>query len=110
MYPVQCAGGYPVPVKMGKMEVWGMRATVKDPTADSRLTIIDDVALGDNVSMGRILTDDYTNKVVICDLKGVANAEGTLYEVFPEPIKVRRGVSIINASNVEPGKNILYVR
>ena len=109
MYVQQCFGGFPVPLGAGKFEVFGVKATVSDPTAASRLTLIDDMDLPAGNNTGRVLTED-NQKVQFVDIKGVANVDATLEVFFSEPIKTRKGVSTINASNLIGGKVMLYIR
>lgn len=104
MYPLLCKGGYPVPIKAGRFSIVGVMATVNDPTAASRLTLIDS-------GEGLQVTDDQAMKPVICDIKGLANADGTIGVMFAEPIKLRDGVSIgSNTTNLMAGRTIVYVQ
>ena len=93
MYPLTCAGGYPVPIAKGKFKVVGFVATVSDPTAASRVTFIDSDA-------NTPLLDSQALKGVLADLKGLANADGVLGAFFDEPIHVRDGITISNLTNV----------
>jgi len=91
-----------MPVKAGKFEVFGVRATVNKLDAASRLTIYD--------GAGKIVDDDNTVKPIICDIIGVATADAYLVESFSEPIKVRDGISVSNAENLVGGRTIVFVR
>lgn len=102
-YPITCAGGYPVPIKAGKMEVTGVLATADSTAAASRLTLVDDDAYS-------ALTDDSDAKPVLADLKGIANSDGNISVFFSEPIKVRKGVTVCNASNLLGGRVFVYIR
>jgi hypothetical protein len=104
MYPITCAGGYPIPIKIGKMSIVGIVATVNDPTAASRITLVDSAA-------GKELADDSDLKPAIVDLKGLANANGTIGVMFAEPIKLRDGVTIgRNTTNLIAGRTFVYIR
>jgi len=109
MRPLTCHAGFPLPLYVGKVEVCGVSATVNDPTAVSRLTLIDDMDLPRGTPVGRILTDD-GQKVPFIDIKGLANADARLTEIFFEPVKMIYGVSVTNAQNLLGGKVMLYVR
>jgi hypothetical protein len=70
MYAVQCYAGFPMPVKVGRMRVCHIRATISDPTKAASLKLIDDMGIVEGNSdsagtiVGRILTDDF-QKVAI---------------------------------------------
>jgi len=103
MYPLTCAGGYPVPIKAGRFSICGVAMTASDPTAASRCTFVD--------SGGFIIeTDSQDLKPVLADIKGVANVDGLKSVFFPEPIRVRNGISIANLTNVVSGRTIVYVQ
>ncbi len=109
MQPLMCRGGYPMPISLGKKEIVAISATVNDPTAASRITLIDSddfkiVPNGDNMQY-----ED--NRRLIFDQKGLANSDGVLGMVFPEPLKTTRGISVNSlTSNIEGGKVFVYVR
>ncbi len=109
MRPLQCHAGFPVPIGAGKYEVCGVSAVVSDTAAAARLTLIDDVDLPRDSTVGRVLTED-GQKVTFIDLKGLANAHGNLVEYFFESVKMNKGISVTNASNLIGGKVILFVR
>ena len=112
MYILQCAGGHAVPLKGGKFEVIGVHAKVNDPTAASRLTLIDDLDIPqakDDANLGRVLADD-NQKVVLCDCHGLANADAEIGIIFAEPIKIRKALSVINATNLKGGRVCVHVR
>jgi hypothetical protein len=107
MYPITCKGGYPLPIKAGRFSIWGISITAANTAAASRITLVD-CATNREVSDAEILTDKDTRPVLM-DLKGLANGDGNLSFVFPEPIKVRNGVTIANGTNLLPGRNIVYI-
>jgi hypothetical protein len=107
MYPITCAGGYPIPIKKGRFSIWGISVTSTSTAAVTRITLVDSDAFRE-VSDAEILTDK-NSRPVLCDLKGIANADSGLSFVFPEPIKVRNGVTIANGTNLLPGRNIVYI-
>jgi hypothetical protein len=103
MYPITCAGGYPIPIKKGRFKICGLVVTVDDTTAASRCTLVDSAEFKE-------LTDDQTLKPVLVDLKGLPNAEGVMGIMFPAPIQVRDGVTVSNLSNVLAGRTIVYIQ
>ena len=107
MQPLTCRAGYPMPIKKGRVEIWGVVATVNDPTAVSRLTLVDCEDF--HILTNEVITP-VNNRRHILDLKGLANADGTLSMFFPEPIKTMRGLSVINTTNLEGGKIFVYIR
>jgi hypothetical protein len=110
MYPLTCRGGFPVPIKAGRFEVLGLRATVNTTTSNSRVRIIDDPSIKEGDKWGKILSSDYTGAgTVIADVKGMADIDANLEILFPEPVKLRYGASLI-AENTVPGSISLYVR
>ena len=99
MYPVTCAGGHAVPIKAGRFEIYGVAAIAEDTTASMRLTFVDS-------SQNKILADEAASGTVIIDLQG-----DTMFgEYFPEPIKVRNGICVTNATNVLAGRTRLMIR
>ena len=103
MYPMLCMGGYPFPIKKGRgLQIAGISITASNPAAATRCTFIDSDAFKE-------LTDDQTLKPVIADLKGLANADGVISWFFPSPIKVRKGITIANGTNLIAGRIFVYV-
>ena len=104
MQPLVCRGGFPLPIGKGKKEIYGVMAVVNDPTAASRLSLFD----SENFN---ITTNAVDLKKTFCDLKGLANADGVIGCMFPEPIKVIDGVAMNGVStNLIAGRTCLYVR
>jgi hypothetical protein len=105
MYINVCPAGYPFPMtRIGvqtKIEVLGIRATVNDPTAASRITLVD--------ATGQMKADEVTD-ITIVDCKGLANSDANLEVLFPEPLKTRNGVALTNCDNLVQGSILLYVR
>ena len=110
MYPMECKGGFFVPIREGKFEVIGFQAVVSDTAAASQVTLIDDKEIAVGAKFGRILSDTYDVQTGFVDIKGLANTDGNLEQFFPSPLKLRRGVSAVKTSNVVPGTLKLYVR
>ncbi len=112
MYVAQCYAGYPMPLKAGKFEVCGVRATLASVAAAARLTLFDDETIAPGVRNGNILPSDayLTNKTAFLDELTAANTIGTVDVQFPEPIKMRFGVSVSDSSNIVGGSLMLYVR
>lgn len=109
MQPLMCRGGYPMPICKGKHEIVAIIATVSDPTAASRINIID----SDDF---KIVTDGLDlqykdNRRTIFDMRGLANADASIGIVFPEPLKTTRGISLNSLStNLKAGMIFVYVR
>lgn len=104
MYPITCAGGYPIPIKVGRgLQIVALVVTVDDTTLASRCTFVDDDSFKE-------VEDTQALKTVIADLKGLANADGVLGFVFPEPIKVRKGITIANGTNMIAGRTFVYIK
>jgi len=111
MYPLTCRGGFPVPIKAGRFEIIGVRATVDTTSSDSRLRLIDDPNIKEGDQYGKILPDTYTGAgTQIVDIKGIGSCDANLEALFPEPMKLRHGVSITHADNLVTGSIALYVR
>jgi hypothetical protein len=108
MRPMTCKAGYPVPVSGGMCQIVGYSAALSDPTAVGRLTLVDRdpyAALG-----SAVVPDDSSVKEVIIDKKVVASIDGNVTEMFPEPIKAVNGVVAMHATNLIPGKILIYVK
>jgi hypothetical protein len=104
MQPLLCRGGYPLPIGKGKKEVFGVIATVSDPTAASRLSLVDSEDFSIKPDVGNM-------KRVFLDVKGLANTDGVIGCMFSEPIKVIDGIALNSAStNLVAGKTFLYIR
>ncbi len=112
MRPLTCYGGYPNPLREGKFSVVGMRAIVSDPTAASRVTLVDDSTLKQGDRHGRILDKNYkaSAHTPLIDAKGVANNDGTLEIIFPEPMTVLYGLSAVATDNIEGGTLSVFIR
>ena len=110
MYPLTCYAGYALPVRVGKFEVCQIIAALEDIDVDAKLTLIDDQALTETSVHGRILPDSEDYKTPIIELKSNASTVGELIESFHEPIKLRKGISIVACDNLKPGKIFVYVR
>jgi len=109
MYPVQCYAGFAMPVKKGKFEIYGFSAPVSALGADSQFAIVDDVNIADTDTHGRILSTIIDQKNVLANAKGLASATQMLEGSFSEPIKTRRGISVL-ATNLVGGSVCVYVR
>jgi hypothetical protein len=94
-YPIQCPGGFSVGTKGGRFEIGGFDVVVSDQTAAAEFAIVDDVGIPEGQSTGEILTSLTNVKNILAHLKFAANATtGVMHYNFPDPIKVRYGVSI----------------
>jgi hypothetical protein len=99
-----------MPVKVGKMEIWGMKATVKNTANDARVRIYDDRAVNPGDNFGRILPDTFDGTTEIFDVKGLGNGNGNLEQSFSEPIKIRNGLSVSISDNIVAGSLAVFVR
>ena len=109
MYPIQCPGGFPVPAKQGKFEVYGFCVTVADTTANSQFAIVDDPGINQSNETGRLLTTLDEQKGVLANIKGLASIDTVLNYEFAEPIKTRYGISIYS-TNTLAGSVCVYRR
>jgi hypothetical protein len=87
--------------------IHGIVATVADPTAASRIALVDDVNIKKFDTQGYVLGDLDNKQYVLCDFKGVANSDGTIGGILPEPIKTRHGLSAY-FDNVVAGSVCVY--
>ncbi len=110
MYVAQCYAGFPMPLKAGKNEIYGVRATLVSTSAVSRLTLVDDADLPEGSNFGNIYAASMIKKTTIIDERTVASTIGNIDVMFPEPIKTRRGVSVAGATNLIGGSIMLYIR
>lgn len=102
MYPITCAGGYPIPIKKGRFKICGVAITANSTAAASRCTFVD----SDDF---KIITESQDTKVILADLKGLANGSGWETQMFAEPIQVRDGIAICNGVNTATGRIIVYI-
>jgi hypothetical protein len=105
MYPLQCAAGYPNPVKRGKFEVYQVTATITDIGATARIQLIDSDAM-------MLYANGYQNPAEpqIIDIKVLPGERATVEGKLSEPVKLRKGISIVNADNIDVGSLKVYVR
>lgn len=102
MYMLLCRGGFGVPMSKGKKELLGILATVNDTGAVSRLSVID-------TDSDALISASAENTSVVIDLKG-AIGDQNLGGFFPEPIPLRKGISLGYATNLIVGSVKAYVR
>jgi hypothetical protein len=110
MYPLTCEGGYPIPVKRGTFEICLIRATIKDTTRDARLILIDDLGIEPDDNNGRILASSSQQATRLCDEKTTGNTGSRLEVRLYEPIKVRRGLSVVNTTNLQAGSIFVFIK
>lgn len=110
MYPITCAGGYPLPMKAGKFEIFGFRASINTAGTAARVTLVDDETIDDYAKVGTVHADSTTLKTTIIDVRDPLGTTGNLEVMFPEPIKTRHGISISGWDNIVVGTGMLYVR
>jgi len=111
-HPLVCAAGYPNPMKEGSFELTQVRATVSNPAASVRITLIEDPNIKRGDKVGKIYTNDFIQQGAtrILDTKLDANTGGDVDIIFAEPIKVHYGLSVVNADNIVAGSLCAYVR
>jgi hypothetical protein len=105
MYPITCAGGYPIPIKKGRFKIHGFLVTANNTASATRCTFID----SDDFKQITDTASNLKNKPVIFDLKGLANAEDTIGVMFAEPVHVRNGITIANGTNLIPGRTLVFI-
>ena len=111
MYPLQCRAGFFNPAKVGRFSIVGFQATVNDLTADARVALFDDKNLNENDGVGLVYGTDPVNVFPIIDKQSQADQEGNLESWFPEPIKIRHGISIgAGTTNIKAGSLKVFAR
>ncbi|MFA5340134.1 MAG: hypothetical protein WC332_00010 [Clostridia bacterium] len=105
MYPITCAGGYPIPIKKGRFKIHGFLVTANTTSSATRCTFID----GDDFKEIVDSQSTLKSRPALADLKGLANAEDVIGVMFPEPIQVRNGIIISNGTNLIPGRTLVYI-
>jgi len=109
MYPLQCKAGYFMPIYRGKFQIVQFEATVKDPTDDARLTLVDDNGMT-HVRHGRILPASQDTQEGFIDIKGVGGQNGNLSQTFNGSITTRDGISAMRTTNIQAGTLKVFVR
>ena len=103
MYPLQCTAGYPMPIKAGKFEICaiGMKMTAHGTAFELALwdTGVDTVIDEDNPPIDARRVFHLFGKDDAAD-----------FYSLPEPLKVRKGLSIGTISNIDAGQIYVYVR
>lgn len=107
-YPLQCAGGYPVPLKAGRFEIWGYSAAPDVIGTATEVAIFDDVTIRPGDNFGRLIStfDENTKACLWYDKVPAGTSPGWQ---LAEPIKTRYGISIYT-SNIKGGSLCLYAR
>lgn len=100
MYVSQCPGGFSIPTIQGKQRVYGFSVPISNTAAASYFCILD----GEGKVLGS-LTDE---TAILGYRKGVADVDGNLEIMFPEPIKTRNGLDLYY-SNIIAGSVCVYV-
>ncbi len=108
MYPIQCPGGFSVPAKSGKFDVYGFCVTIADSTLISQFAIVDDPGINQGSETGRLLTTLDNQRNVLVNIEG-GDSDSVLTFTFAEPIKTRYGISIYGYNWV-PGSVCVYRR
>lgn len=108
MRPILCKGGYPLPVKSGMCEIVGVCAPVNSVSTAARLTLQDADPYADGADP--LPAESTELKNIIFDYKGMASVDNNVVQMFKEPIKAVNGVCLVNASNLLPGRIVVYVR
>lgn len=110
MYPILCTGGYGVPLKAGKCEIIQITAAASDSVAAARLTIVDDRDLTKEDRYGNLLEAKENQHSLVFDKKRVAACDANIDWHPAEPLRVRHGLSVVNAENLVPGSIMVYIR
>ncbi|UCE05512.1 MAG: hypothetical protein JSW07_18170 [bacterium] len=111
MYPLLCQGGYGMPIKAGKFEIIQIEAPGSDTNASSRLTLLDDTEVEPtDDKWGQLVKTKTKVHHIIYDQKRVAACHANLSTELKEPIKVRNGLSVLNATNLVPGSIMVYAK
>jgi len=103
MYPLHCTGGFAMPIRSGKFEIVGVGLNLDAVSTDYELSLWD---TGVNAIV------DHDNPPADARRIFHANGDGAGPEFFsfPEPIKVRSGISVGVMDNIEVGELYIYVR
>ena len=110
-YPMQCYAGFPMPLLTGKFEITGFCCSVETTASTSQIAIFDDPTIKSGDNFGKLIpvADIYHTKVLLCDIKNVASLDKAVQYEFPEPVKIRHGISLA-ADNIVGGSLCLYRR
>jgi hypothetical protein len=101
MQPLLCAGGYGVPQREGKFQIWKILAACSDSSASSRLTLLDSKKTS-------VASKQYGDRL-FTDAKRVAACNANIEITFPTPIKVVDGIFPLTTTNLVPGSIFVYV-
>ena len=103
MYPLHCTGGFAMPIRSGKFEIVGVGLNLGAVSTDYELSLWD---TGVNAIV------DHENPPADARRIFHANGDGAGSEFipFPESLKVRSGISVGVATNIDPGELYIYVR
>ena len=103
MYPLHCYGGHAMPIRTGKFSIVAVAA--KPETLTDTL----EFSLWDTGSNSPVNSSDLP-----VDAQRIAHFESddstSLFVSFPEPLKVRNGISVGDGANLDGGKLFVYVR
>jgi len=103
MYPLHCHAGFAMPISTGKFSICAVAVKPEDETATLELQ----------------LWDTGSNNVVDPDSPPVdgrrifhheSDDAAGIFVSFPEPLKVRSGISVGAAANLDGGTLYVYVR
>ena len=110
-YPMQCVGGFPMPLHVGKFEIVGISATADTSSGAAQLTLYDDRTILPTDLFGKLVSqsDIYTTKDMLIDIKVIAALDDHIAYMFDEPIKTRHGLSV-SANNIKGGSICVYRR
>ena len=111
MYPITCLAGFPNPIaRSGKCEIVGYSVVPDAVGTATEVAIIDDVTIKDSDNFGKFIgVGDIPNSKTIIAWDRVSAGFNGGSIAFPEPIKIRRGISV-GMSNVKAGGFILYIK
>lgn len=105
MYPILCPGGYGVPIKKGKMEVCGIDLKVTASSGDFQVSLFDT-----NRGVSLNIADKKSSDALFAHVFGGSTSLVPPFLPFPEPIKMRNGISIGDIDNIDPGQIFVYIR
>lgn len=102
MQPLLCPGGYGLPQKEGKFQIFKILAACSSTVAASQIILADSKKTS---IKDKLKTDRY-----VLNAKRIAACDANIEINFPEPIKVTDGIFPLTTSNLVPGSIFVYVR
>ena len=103
MYPLHCTGGYAMPIKDGKFEICAIGFKTATHGTANELSLWD-------TGVNTVIDEDNPPNDAQRIFHMFGKDDSTDFYSLPEPLKVRRGLSIGAISNIDPGQIYVYVR